>query len=117
MVVALESDPELCSEAQRNLSELDITNAAVVTGDFATGAPEEGPFDLIFIGAAIEREPDALLRQLKDGGRLAAIRRRDGVSRGVVYTCSDGAIGFRTVFDATTAAILPGFELERGFAF
>lgn len=117
MVVAVEPDEKLAAAAQENLLALGVGNAAVIVGEAAAGAQKQGPFDLIFIGAAIEREPDALLAQLKDGGRLAAIKREKGVSRGVLYTRSGESCAGRTGFDATTTAVLPGFEAPKGFSF
>ena len=73
MTVGLESDERLAQLAQENLTALGVTNAAVIVGDPAAGAVKQGPYDLIFIAAAIEQTPTRLLEQLKDGGRLAAI--------------------------------------------
>lgn len=117
MVVAIESDATLAAAAQENLATLGVANAAVVAGDPAIGAPDQGPFDVIFIGALIEREPEALLAQLGDGGRLAAIMKIDGVSKGVVYKKSGAANSPHAVFDAAAKTVLPGFEAARGFRF
>jgi protein-L-isoaspartate(D-aspartate) O-methyltransferase len=117
MVVAVEPDEALAAKAQENLINLGVGNAAVIVGDAMLGAESQGPFDLIFIGAAIEREPAALLAQVKDGARLAAIRRSRGVSRGVIYRKSGGAVAERVVFDASTSSILPGFEAPKAFVF
>lgn len=117
MVIGIEADEALAAQAQDNLSAVGVPNAAVIVGDLAAGAPEQGPYDLIFIGAAIEIEPSALFAQLKDGGRLAAIRMAGGVGRGVIYTRSGGASAGRPVFDATTRAVLPGFAAPRRFRF
>ena len=117
MVVAVESDEALASAAQDNLLALDINNAAVITGDLKAGAAKQGPFDLIFIGGAVGAVPETLLAQLKEGGRLATILRNRGVSRGVVYTKSAGAVAPREVFDARAAVILPEFEIPKTFVF
>ncbi len=117
MVVAVEADEALAAGAQETLSEIGIDNAAVVAGDPAKGAPSQGPFDVIFIGGAIGVEPEALLTQLKEGGRLAAIRRTDGVSRGVIYRRAGDAFAARTVFDASTASVLPEFQAPKTFKF
>lgn len=116
MVVGVERDEGLAARAQANLSELGAVNSAVIVGDPAQGAPEQGPFDLIFIGGAIAVEPTTLLAQLKDGGRLAAIRRENGVSRGVVWR-KDGAVAAREVFDAAAAHALPEFQPPKRFVF
>ena len=117
MVVAVESDEKLAALEQENLTALGISNAAVLSGDTALGAADQGPFDLIFIDGAIEQRPEKLLSQLKDGGRLAAILRQKGVSRGVIYRRSGEAFACTEKFDAATRVILPGFETRKSFVF
>ncbi len=117
MVVAIESDEKLASAAQETLASLGFSNAAVITGDPWAGAPDQGPFDLIFVDGAIEKQPDALLAQLKDGGRLATILRKDGISRGGVYRRSGEAIAFTEFFDAATSVVIPGFDQPKEFVF
>ncbi len=117
MVVSLESDEVLAAKAQENLTSLGFGNAAVITGDAWAGAAAQGPFDLIFVGAAIARKPSALLDQLKDGGRLATILREGGVSRGVIYLRNGDALASTPYFDASTKAIAPGFEAPKTFVF
>lgn len=115
-VVGLDGDDGLCAMARDALAALGTANAKIVSGEPAGGAAAQGPFDVIFIGAAVAREPDALLRQLKDGGRLAVIKRDHGISRGTIYFHKDGATGSRALFDASTSFVLPGFEAAKGFS-
>lgn len=118
MVVAVEADEALAAGAGETLAALDIANAATIAGDPAKGAPGQGPFDLIVIASgAVEVEPDALFAQLKDGGRLAMIRRENGVSRGVICRRSGEAVTARRVFDAACRAALPEFAAPRKFVF
>ena len=116
-VTGVEPDEALRNEARERLASLGIANAEVVPGAPADGAAAQGPFDVIFVGAAIARDPETLLRQLRDGGRLVAIKRDAGVSRGVVYTLTGGAAGSRAAFDAVASVVLAGFEAPAGFAF
>lgn len=117
MVVAVESNETLGAEAQEHLNALDINNAAVIAGDPAKGAADQGPYDLIFIDMAIEKRPQALLDQLKDGGRLAAIYRQNGVSSGIVYRRSGGAFSYAKKFDASAKVVPSGFKAEKAFVF
>lgn len=117
MVVAIEADETLAAAAQENLTALDVANAAVITGDSAEGAAGQGPFDLILIDGVVEVRPDALLAQLKDGGRLAVIEKRGGVARGVVYRRSGDAFSSAEKFDATAKTVLPGFAAAKSFVF
>jgi protein-L-isoaspartate(D-aspartate) O-methyltransferase len=117
MVVAVESDEALATKAQETLNSLDVVNAAVVTGDLAAGAAKQGPFDVIMIAMAIEVEPEALLKQLKEGGRLAAILREGGVAKGFVWKRAGAAFGRTAVFDAAARTVLPGFTRPKAFIF
>jgi len=117
MVVSLDRDEDMGARAQENLNTIGVSNAAVITGDPFEGAGDQGPYDLIFIGGAIEKRPDQLLAQLKPDGRLATIRRKDGVSRGVIYQRSGDAFSVTERFDAATSAVLPAFAAEKAFVF
>jgi len=72
-VYGIEHIPELAAFATANL-EKDNKELAkyceVKSGDGRLGLAEKGPFDAIHVGAAAEKVPDALLKQLKVGGRL-----------------------------------------------
>lgn len=115
-VVAVESDPALAASAAQTLSELNVDNAAVVTGDFQRGKPEQGPFDIIFINGAVDFIPEALTQQLSDGGRLVCIVREGPIGRATLVTRSGTAFGRRQDFDAATS-VLPGFMKQPGFVF
>ncbi len=117
MVVSVESDESLAALAQDNLNTLGFSNAAVISGDPAAGAAGQGPFDVIFLSGVIEREPVSLLAQLKEGGRLAAILRENGVSRGGVYLKSGATSSFLPQFDAASSVAMPGFERAKEFVF
>lgn len=60
----------LAERAEARLAALRITGARFRHGDGYGGWPEEGPFDGIMVTAAPPAVPEALLQQLKIGGRL-----------------------------------------------
>jgi protein-L-isoaspartate(D-aspartate) O-methyltransferase len=68
-VFTIERFRELYQKAQQTLSSLGYS-ADFFYGDGHSGMPKYGPFDGIIITAAIKEVPDALLKQLKIGGRL-----------------------------------------------
>lgn len=72
-VISLELNPELAQLARSNLQRAGVGNAEVRQGDGAKGAPAEGPFDVIVLSGSVAEVPQALLAQLKVGGRLGAI--------------------------------------------
>jgi len=72
-VISLEIHPELARMARENLQRAGIRNAEVREADGAKGLAAEGPFDAIVLSGSVAEVPQALLAQLKVGGRLAAI--------------------------------------------
>lgn len=116
-VVGLEQEGSgFAAKAGERLSKVGADNAVVVEGDLKAGAPRQGPFDVIIVGGAVSEPPKAWFDQLADNGRLAVIERKGAVGRACVYTKARGAVGERSVFDAS-ASFLPGFEPEPGFVF
>jgi protein-L-isoaspartate(D-aspartate) O-methyltransferase len=69
-VVSIERRPSLASTARANLERAGITNVEVVVGDGWAGYPDAAPYDIIVVSAAAATVPDALVEQLKDGGRM-----------------------------------------------
>lgn len=120
-VVGLECDARLADTATNTLVELGVDNAAVVTGPLQDGYASEGPFDAIVLGGAVQQVPDALLAQLKEGGRLVAIvsgegRTPPGSGRAFVFSRIRSEISRRPAFDAG-APLLPGFARTPEFVF
>lgn len=115
-VVGLESDPALSTAAARALADLKIDNVALVNGPLTAGCPSQAPFDVIFINGAVDDIPEAIKRQLADGGRLITVVRQRGVGRGTLITRTGDAFGVRADFDAATP-VLPGFEQKPKFVF
>lgn len=114
-VVAVEDDESRAEEAQSILSEQGIDNAAVMTGPLTEGAAKSAPYDIIMIQGGAEEVPDALLDQLREGGRIACVF-LDG-NLGVVRLGHkiDGVVNWRFAFNAG-APLLAGFEKARAFA-
>lgn len=113
-VVALEENTDLAEEAERQLSQANADNVALVTGALAEGAAQLGPFDVLLVDGAVATLPQALVAQVKDGGRIAAI-----FVDGALGTCrighmAGGAVTWRDAFNAS-ADILPGFERSQAF--
>lgn len=85
-VISLEINPELAKMARANLQKAGIHNAEVRAFDGSKGAPPEGPFDVIMLSGSVAEVPQALLAQLKVGGRLVAIVGDEPVMRATVVT-------------------------------
>lgn len=115
-VVALEQDETLAAHAAELVPAEGAHNVIVETGPLAAGAPAAGPFDVILIEGGVETIPDALLAQLKDGGRLVAIVMDGPIGKAQVFTRAGDAVSPRWAFDAA-APLLPGFDVAKAFAF
>jgi protein-L-isoaspartate(D-aspartate) O-methyltransferase len=113
-VVAVEEDDTLAAEAQRLLSEEGVDNAIVVQGRLAEGASRSAPYDVITIEGGVEVVPDAILAQIKDGGRIGAIFMEGAVGTARIGYKNAGHVTWRSVFNAA-APVLPGFRAVRGF--
>ena len=72
-VVAVEEDPALASEARGALSEIGADTVILEEGPLADGAAAHGPYDVLLIEGGVETVPEALLAQVKEGGRIAAL--------------------------------------------
>ncbi len=73
-VTTVEIDPALKAMAEKNLAENGITNASVALGNGAQGwAKGMEPYDVIVISGSLPVLPEAIMQQVKVGGRIAAI--------------------------------------------
>ncbi len=70
-VYSIERDSELAAAARRLLARLGLADrVTVATGDGTLGIPQYAPYHGIVVGAGAPHVPQALVAQLRDGGRL-----------------------------------------------
>lgn len=69
-VYSIEVIPELAQTAGERLKALGCDNVETRTGNGQNGWPEHAPYDAIIVTAAAREIPQALIRQLKSGGRM-----------------------------------------------
>ncbi len=69
-VYSVERIKSLQWDAKRRLKQLDIYNVSTKHGDGWLGWEAKGPFDAIIVTAAAESVPQALLSQLREGGKM-----------------------------------------------
>lgn len=69
-VFSIELCQPLAERATKTFEALGLANVTTRVGDGYLGWPEEAPFDAIMVTAAPPSIPDALLDQLKPGGRM-----------------------------------------------
>jgi protein-L-isoaspartate(D-aspartate) O-methyltransferase len=69
-VYSVERIERLAQAAEAVLRRLGYTNMNLTVGDGSRGWAEHAPFDAIVVSAAARQLPQALLEQLRDGGRM-----------------------------------------------
>ena len=110
-----EENEALAAEAQRVLAAEGVDNAAVVAGSLAEGCAKGGPFDAIMVQGGVQEIPQALIAQLKDGGRIAALF-MDGPLGAVKIGHKTGSkMVWRFAFNAA-APVISGFASRHEFA-
>ena len=116
-VLSLEIDAGLAAQAQKNLFKAGVDNVTVRNTDGSQGAAAHGPFDAILLSGSVAEVPQALLAQLKVGGRLVAIVGDEPMMRATVVT-RNSETAFTTVqpWDVN-APRLTGFSEPSRFAF
>lgn len=114
-VVAVEDDAEMAKDAQDALSAVGADNVIVHEASLTDGAAEHGPYDVIVVQGGVMRMPEALVGQLKDGGRIAALFMDGALGEVRIGYKMDGNLTWRLAFNAG-ATVLPGFEQEHQFS-
>ena len=85
-VISLEINPEIADMARANLQRAGVHNVEVRQADGSKGAASDAPFDVILLGGSVAEVPQALLAQLKIGGRLVAIVGEEPIMHAQVIT-------------------------------
>ncbi len=119
-VLTLECRPALAQAARTHLAASGIVNVKVIdcsAADGARGLPGEAPFDVILLSGSVPEVPQALLKQLKVGGRLAAVVGDEPVMRARLYTRAGDAAWSETDLFDTVAPRLEGFAEPTRFHF
>lgn len=111
-VTAVEEDADLVALARSALGE----GVTLVEGPLTGGAPAGAPYDLLLIDGAVEQIPDALVDQLREGGRVVTGLLDRGVTRIASGVRTASGVGLASVVDSE-CAVLPGFAKPRGFQF
>ena len=112
-VVAVE-EAGLAAIARERLNAAGCEAVKVVTAPLHVGAPADGPYDAIIVEGAVAVMPDAILAQVKEGGRIGAIFMEGALGIARIGHKQDGAVTWRYAFNAT-APVLPGFEARATF--
>lgn len=115
-VIALEEDEALSATATETLSTHGFDNVAVVSGALAEGYAAEGPYDVIVVEGAVNAVPQALIDQVRDGGRMVVVEGEGHSAAAWLYQRDGDAISRRRGFNCAVP-VLPGFSREAEFVF
>ncbi len=116
-VVTVESRPEIADFARQNLERAGVANVTIEIGDGANGWPQRGLYDAIIVSGALPSLPDVLLKQLRLGGRLAAIVGEAPVMEAQLVTCSaEGVYNTVNLFETVVPKLDSG-NAKPGFSF
>ncbi len=109
-VYSIEIVPSLGEAARQRLEELGYGNVEIRIGDGYQGWPEKAPFDAIVVAAAAPSAPQALLEQLKPGGRLVIPVGADGEAQylKVYKRRPEGGFDERRVLPVRFVPLVPG---------
>lgn len=113
-IMALESDAALLAIARAALAGTD--NVEVVAGPLDVGWAAGAPYDVLVIDGAVEELPDALIAQLRPGGRVVTGLVERGVTRLAAGRRSARGFGL-TAFADSECVTLPGFARPSAFRF
>lgn len=85
-VISLEINPGIADMARANLQRAGVHNVEVRQADGSKGATADAPYDVILLGGSVSEVPQALLSQLKVGGRLVGIVGEEPIMHAQVIT-------------------------------
>jgi protein-L-isoaspartate(D-aspartate) O-methyltransferase len=106
-VTSLEINAALADQARENLRQAGVDNARVLHADGSVGLAQDGPYDAIVLSGSVAEIPQALLAQLKPGGRLLAIVGQEPIMRARLSTRSAAqAFSHVDLFDTVAPRLL-----------
>jgi protein-L-isoaspartate(D-aspartate) O-methyltransferase len=116
-VTTVEINPDTAELAKKNLANAGVHNVTVETGNGAQGWEKGAPYDVIVISGALEVLPEAILKQVKVGGRIAAIVGQAPVMEASIITrTGEDAYSTVKVFE-TNVRYLTGAPVPSHFQF
>ncbi len=115
-VITLEELGGFPEKAEPLWNSLGCSNIVSFRSSMRSGLEKHALYDAILLNGAVSYVPQALLNQIRDGGRLVAIVRPKERAQGcaVLYVRSGDAFSDRVLFDSSLP-YLQGFEPKHDF--
>jgi len=114
-VVGLEEDEALAKSAESALARVGAETVVLVRGKLTAGATDHAPYDVMILQGGIEEFPQALVGQLREGGRICALFMNGALGVVRLGIRKGDIVGWRDIFNAA-APVLPGFEKVQAFS-
>jgi protein-L-isoaspartate(D-aspartate) O-methyltransferase len=116
-VRTIEIECDLVKLASANLARNGVENVVVMQGDGIVGWAERAPYDVIVVSGGLPFVPQALLEQLKVGGRLFAFVGEAPVMKARLITCeAEGRFRTEDIFE-TVVPMLKNLPQRDTFSF
>ncbi|MFM9152984.1 MAG: protein-L-isoaspartate O-methyltransferase family protein [Methylocystis sp.] len=118
-VVVVESDNLIAQKMQSAFKRLGLNNIHVEMSAFSRGAPHLGPFDIILVEGAVDKDLSGLCSQLYLGGRIMAIATPElGAGRQLArFDNVKGRLESALPILSVHVPVLEGFEKNSDFVF
>ncbi len=104
-VFLLVPNEDAVAPIEARFDEFGFDNIVVQVGRAADGLAKQAPFNLILLAGSVVEPPAALLGQLEEGGRLAAVVELGRAGKVTVFEKVGGVIGRRQPYDGRTPPI------------
>ncbi len=116
-VFSVEKDEQLAAQARDALRRNGVLNVTVVAGDGVKGLAGEAPFDVILLSGSVPQAPQALLDQLKIGGRMGVIVGDEpAMTARIITRTGEREFATKNLFE-TVVQRLDGFDTASHFTF
>ncbi|WP_423599637.1 protein-L-isoaspartate O-methyltransferase family protein [Roseateles sp. MS654] len=116
-VFTVEKDEQLAAQARDALRRNGVLNVTVVQGDGTKGLPTEAPFDVILLSGSVPQAPQALLDQLKVGGRMGVVVGDEpAMTARIITRTGEREFTTKNLFE-TVVQRLDGFDTGSHFTF
>lgn len=112
-VYGIERHRELAMTARTRMTQLDLSNVTIKTGDGTQGWQEQAPFDRIIISAAAEDAPTQLLDQLRPGGIMVLpVGQTDDMQTLIRIEKTEDGLDYRELSDVLFVPLIAGMPSE-----